>query len=88
VIRDLLLKWLTVPKADGETKQVQSVVLWEVRWQSQRGSGCGPEYPDVRPEIEVFTSEDAARKFKESLVMAFGLIRNTSCNSVEVRRNG
>ena len=85
-LRSMLMKWLTVPKSDAETKEVPAVQLWEVRWKSQRRGCLGPEYPNVRPEVEAFTSEAAARTFAASLEMALQLIRNTSADTVTVRK--
>lgn len=85
-----IFNWLTKQKqseqvdiivADHSTK---SVPLWEVRWQSRNGSfSC-----NVRPELESFTSEEAANAFAKSLRDAFKLVRVTADNSVSVSKNG
>jgi hypothetical protein len=67
----------------NETKEVDVVQLWYVRWQSR--------YSDysfgVRQEMEAFTSAEAANEFAESLRAAFKLIKHTTGNSVSVVKN-
>ena len=77
-----LMKWLTVPKSDGDTKQVQAVQLWEVRWTSRYDKWV----TDTRPEVEAFTTAEEAEKFAASLRMAFRLVRHTSETEVIVLR--
>ena len=78
---NLLFKWFTIPSSN-ETKQVEAVQLWEVRWQSRYGenSWC------VQPEMECFTSEELAKEFVASLESAFKLVRHTSGTKVTIRR--
>lgn len=74
-------KKLTIPKTN-ETKQIDAVQLWEVRWMSRYGEFSS----DTRPEVEVFTSEADAIVFAESLRNAYRLIRHTYCsNNIYVR---
>lgn len=75
-------KKLTVP-VSNETKQIEVIQTWEVRWYSRNGQYSN----DTRPEIEVFTSVDAANAFKDSLVAAFKLLRHTSGTWVEVKKS-
>lgn len=77
----LFSKKLTVPNSN-ETKQVDAVQLWEVRWQSRYGE----YHTDTQPEMECFTSEIEAKAFAESLRAAFKLIRHTRGNDVEIRK--
>jgi hypothetical protein len=72
-------KSLTVP-VSTKTTTATSVQLWEVRWRSRHGAFSG----DLRPEVECFTSEEAADEFATSLRNAFKLIRNTSRDDIGV----
>jgi len=74
-----LFKWVTVPKSN-ETKEVEAVQMYEVRWESRHGE----HFHDIRPELECFTSQAAAEDFAESLRKAFALIRHTSGRRVIV----
>ncbi len=76
-IKNLLFKNVTVPQAN-DTKEVQAVQLWSVRWLSRYGSYSG----DVREEMEAFTSEQDAIDFKQALDNAFKLLRHTSKTTV------
>lgn len=80
-MKSMFFKWLTVPKTN-ETRQQQSVQLWEVRWTSRHGE----YHMDTRPELECFTSAEDAEAFAESLRNAFAIIRTTSGNRVTVRQ--
>lgn len=70
---NVVLKKLTVPSSN-ETKQVDAVQLWEVRWRSRNGE----YHSDTRPEVETFTSEKEAEAFKKALENAFALTKTTS----------
>lgn len=74
-------KTIRVPETN-DTKVVESVQLWEVRWNSRYGEFSS----NIQPEIEVFTSEEKAKEFQKSLLNAFKLIRYTSCNKVTLIR--
>lgn len=74
-------KKLTAPKTN-ETKQIDAVQMWEVRWRSRQGEYSG----DTRPELEAFTSEEDAKAFAESLKAAFRLIRSTNGTRVELQK--
>jgi glutamate dehydrogenase/leucine dehydrogenase len=78
----MAFKWLTVPWSN-ETKQIQVMQTWEVRWQSRNGEYSG----NVKPEAEVFTSEEEAVEFANSLKKAFRLIRHTSGTSVSISKS-
>jgi hypothetical protein len=67
------IKKLLVPFTN-QTKMVDAVQLWEVRWNSRHGEYSG----DIKKEAEFFPSEDDAIQFKNALVSAFKLTRNTS----------
>jgi hypothetical protein len=74
-------KWLFVP-ASNDLKKVEVVQLWEVRWMSRHGE----YFHSTRPEMEVFTSAEAANAFATSLRNAFTLLRHTSGDSVSVEK--
>lgn len=65
-------KTLTVP-ASNETKEIEAVQLWAVRWSRRYGSF----HSDTEDVLEAFTSKDEAETFRNSLVAAFKLIRHT-----------
>lgn len=77
----LRMKWLRIPWSN-ETRPVPAVQLWEVRWMSRHGEYHG----DVKPELEAFTSEEAAEEFAESLRQAFKLTRTTHAIEVSVTK--
>lgn len=74
-------KKLQVP-ASNETREIEVAQLWEVRWNSRTGTASW----DVRPEVEAFPDEDAARQFALSLKNAYGLLRHTSGTIVTVEK--
>ena len=77
----LTFKWLTAPFTN-QTREVEAVQMWNVRWQSRNG-----EYTDhVHPELEAFPTETQAQEFATSLRNAFALIRHTSGTRVSVSR--
>jgi hypothetical protein len=62
----------TVP-VSNDTKEIDVVQLWEVRWRSRYG-----EYSsNTKPQVECFISEEDARDFAKALENAFKLIRHT-----------
>lgn len=63
---------LIVPDSN-ETKEIDVVQTWEVRWQSADIEQCG--LVDLRPEMEVFTSEAEASAFLDSIRKALQLTR-------------
>lgn len=65
-------------------KTIAAVQTWEVRWTAMR-QGIAHQYPSLRPEIEVFTSEADAIAFADSLAAAFKLVKCTNCTEVTVR---
>lgn len=78
---NILTKWLTVPTSN-ETREIEVAQLWEVRWTSRHGeySVC------TQPEMEAFTTREAAEEYATSLRNAFDLIRHTGeGNHVSVR---
>ena len=76
----IITKLLTVPFENG-TRQIEVVQLWEVRWMSRHGEYSG----DVAPQIETFTTREAADNFATSLRNAFKLIRHTGTVYVHAR---
>lgn len=66
----MIFKWLRVPESN-ETKEIEVVQLWEVRWESRDG----PFSSDSRPEVECLKFEQEAIDFKQSLENAFGILR-------------
>lgn len=66
-----LSKLLTVPFSN-ETKQVEAVQLWEVRWTSRHGR----YHTDTRPEIEAFPTRQTAEEFRDALLNAYKLLRH------------
>ena len=74
---NLFTKKLVVPETN-ETKIIQAVQLWTVRWQSR----CGVYSTDVHKEVEAFTSSQEAQEFKLALENAFKLLRHTSGTDV------
>lgn len=75
------LKSILVPAAN-ETREVDAVQLWEVRWTSRHGAF----HADIRPQVEAFPTRDEADFFAESLRNAFKVIRHTDGNYVSVKR--
>lgn len=78
---NIFIRSLIVPRSN-ETKTIDVAQLWDVRWNSRHGEYSG----DIRPQLECFTSEEAADAFAESLRNAFKLIRTTSGNNVFVTK--
>ena len=78
---NLLFKKMTVPENVG-TREIETVQLWSVRWQSRNG----PYSQDLRNECEFFTSEEEATLFKTALENAFALIRHTSEITVTIEK--
>lgn len=56
---------------------------WTVRWFSRYGEFSS----SIKEECEVFTSEEEAEFFKNSLEEAFKLIRHTSHTKVTINKN-
>lgn len=77
----LTFKNLLVPFSN-DTKQVNAVQLWEVRWESRHGEYSG----NTKPEIEAFPSLEEAEEFAKALRNAFKLIKHTSKDSVTVSK--
>ena len=80
---DMTFKKLTT-LFSNETKQIDAVQMWEVRWQALKG-----DYPwtTAREQLEAFTSEQQAQEFATSLKTAFSLLRQTAHTSVVVRKS-
>lgn len=67
----------------NETRQVEAVQLWVVKWESR----FGPYSHSVKTEFEAFPSKEDAEAFATSLRNAFRLIRYTSANEVTVTKS-
>lgn len=74
-------KKITVPTSN-ETKEVDAIQLWEVRWTSRYGSYSR----DTQAEMEAFPSQNQAEEFAQALRNAFKLIKHTSENNVTVTK--
>jgi len=72
-------KKTTVPKTN-ETKEVDAVQLWIVKWLSRYDQYSS----STKTEFEAFTDENKANEFAQSLRNAFKLIRHTSDTNVIV----
>lgn len=70
-------KKIVVPKSN-ETREVNSVELWVVKWRSRQGE----LYTSF--EFEAFPSEYEANQFAESLRKAFELLRHTWGTNITV----
>lgn len=71
-------KTIKVP-ADGE-KSLEALQIWTVRWKSRYGN-----YSDqTRPEVEIFTSEEDAKAFKNAIEKAYALIRHSYGTEVSI----
>jgi len=77
----LFFKKTAVPVLN-EVREVETVQLWQVTWYSRRGRWDS----DIEKEYEVFTSEEAANDFAQSLRNAFKLLRFTYGNEVYVEK--
>lgn len=67
---------------DKTKTSVDAVECWEVRWRSRFGEG----FIDVKPEVRVFHSKAEANEFKNALVDAFKLIKNSSDCLVKIKK--
>lgn len=67
---------------DKTETSVDVFEMWEVRWTSRHGKYSS----DTQPEVRVFPKEEDAREFKKALEDAFKLIRHTSGDFVEIRK--
>jgi hypothetical protein len=76
-ILNLFRKKLVVPQTN-ETKTIDAVQLWTVRWYSRYSEYSG----GLRKEMEAFTSETEAQEFKLALENAFKLLKHTSGDEV------
>jgi hypothetical protein len=65
-------KWLRIP-ASNETKDIEVVRTWTVRWTGR----TDPFNSGTVPYVEVFTDNHSANEFAKSLRSAFALLRIT-----------
>jgi exopolyphosphatase/pppGpp-phosphohydrolase len=77
----LIRKPIKVP-ATNETKLVESVQVWTVRWKSRYGEFS----TNVREEVVAFVDEQEAEDFKKSIENAFNLLRHTSGTTVTITK--
>lgn len=66
-------KGVTVPETN-ETRQIEAIQLWYVRWTARKGAFNSDAYP----VMEAFPSEQLANEFADSLKQAFKLLKHTS----------
>lgn len=78
----LWFKKKSVPETN-DTKEIEVVQLWYVRWESRHGSYSF----DTKKEMEGFTSEAEAREFAASLNAANKLLKNTNFKQATVEKN-
>jgi len=69
-LKKFFTKKLQIP-VSNETKQIDVIQLWEVRWYGLDHYKFGTPIPCM----EAFTSEDEAIQFKTSLEKAFDLLK-------------
>ena len=67
----------------NDTKEVDVVQLWHVRWRSRHGQFSS----DTREELEGFPSLELANEFADSLKAAFKLLKHTSDTAITVEKN-
>lgn len=77
----MLFKKKKVP-VSNQTKTIQVVQTWEVRWTSRHGEYAG----DTRQEVEVFTSAEEAEDFRDSLEAAFMILKHTIGTEVTLEK--
>lgn len=78
-------KTIVIPSE--EVVEVEAADIWRVEWWSmERRRGTWSGYP--RPEIEVFTSEHAAREFADRLKDAITLLKDHGETRITVRQDG
>lgn len=76
-------KKLTVPTTN-DVEEIDTVQTWQVRWLSRHDKW----HDSLRPELEVFLSEEAANLFAESLRNAYKLVRNThEVKFIEIKKS-
>lgn len=61
---------------------VNVAICWEVRWKSRYGA-FGHQ---TKPEVRVFPSKSEAVEFERALRDAFKLIKHTSGNYIELKK--
>jgi hypothetical protein len=69
-------KKIEVP-ASNETRTVEAIQLWEVRWTSRRGEF----HADTEPAMEAFPTEQEANEFAAALRNAFKLLKHTGAGT-------
>lgn len=74
---------IAVP-ATNNTKLVDAVELWCVRWMARKGEFSH----DRRLEMEAFTSEEKAKSFADALINAQKLLRHGENLSISITKNG
>lgn len=75
--------------SSNETKEVEVVRLWEVRWWERIAKySTGPElrYTEVSPVVEVFTNEKDAREFVQTLKTAFKVTRQCGAEHITIKQ--
>lgn len=77
----MIFKRLRVP-SNNETKEVEAVQMWEVRWQGRHGEFS----TSTSPQMEAFTSLEQANEFATSLQNAFRLVRHVGADKITVTK--
>lgn len=74
--QDITLKKIEVPETNN-TKEVDVVELWEVRWVSIKFHKILSVHLMEKDEMQVFVSEQIANEFKDALLNAHKLLKNS-----------
>lgn len=67
---------------DTQDTSIEVCQAWEVWWTSRHGKYSA----DVKKEVRVFISEEAAEQFRDALEDAFKLIKHTSEDEVILKK--
>jgi len=84
LIKRLFYKKIIEVPENNEIKEIETVQLWIVRWVARQGPYI---FSDPVEQLEAFSSEEEALKFKESLENAFKLLRYTVSTKVIIEKN-
>lgn len=66
-----------VPVPSGETVNLEGLETWQVTWNRRYSSGLGARHTNHAPVGQLFTNRDDALAFKQALLDAYALVRNT-----------
>lgn len=76
---------ITYVQVPAETKSIQLLTHWEVRWLACKGVSFS-NLPDVKEQVAVFTNVDDALAFKDALKNAFLLLKQTFKTDISLTR--